>query len=378
MTKVFYIDPQSGGNLEEYDRGVLGGMEGAETVLLGSTRWKGSAPEGTDMRLVFSYHEYRDPLRKGISYIRSLWRVVRMVRRERPQVVHIQWLRLWYADWIFLRFLQRRGIKVVHTAHNLLPHNSGLRHFKHFSRYYHAVNHIIVHSPTTKREMMEAFGVEESKISVIHHGILDFHADEAAVSRRMEEIRRELRLGEGELVFSALGAQSAYKGIDTLISVWANTPGLRDNNHLRLLFVGRNSDIDYTPVRQLHNVFIRDEAVSEADFLAYVRLSDVSLLPYKAISQSGVLFTSLSNGVPVLVSHVGGLPDVLDYGKVGWDIGHPSFENLQRALLDIVSCPGRVAEVKANKVEFRKVNEAFSWPGISKATEALYNTLANR
>ena len=46
--------------------------------------------------------------------------------------------------------------------------------------------------------------------------------------------------------------------------------------------------------------------------------SDVLLLPYKEISQSGVLLSGLKYKKTFIVSNVGGLTQPFNLGKVGW------------------------------------------------------------
>ena len=75
----------------------------------------------------------------------------------------------------------------------------------------------------------------------------------------------------------------------------------------------------------------------------------MTLLPYRRISQSGVLFTALQLGVPVLVSDVGGLTDPLRYGAVGWSIGEPSVQSLSDAMVYLAEHPTELSNCRKNR-----------------------------
>src|SRR5215208_4761751 len=54
--------------------------------------------------------------------------------------------------------------------------------------------------------------------------------------------------------------------------------------------------------------------VPEAQVPAWFRRADLVVLPYREIDQSGVLFTALAFGKPLLLSSVGGFPEIAETG----------------------------------------------------------------
>lgn len=142
-------------------------------------------------------------------------------------------------DLMFIRCLRALGIKVIYTAHNILPHDSGDKHIGIFTKIYHEVNRIIVHSQRTREEMMSMFRVKTEKISVIPHGILEMDDETEGIPERAEELEEELGLGD-KLVFASMGLQSQYKGVDNIVRVWSENKHFRDNPECHLLLIGRN------------------------------------------------------------------------------------------------------------------------------------------
>lgn len=374
MIDVVYIDPQSYNNLSLYDKGVLCKMPKGKVIFIGSSLWDCEQLENVMSFLWFKYNSYTRAIPKLISYSCSLRKIAHFIRNEHPKIVHIQWARFLPLDIPFLKFLRSNKIKIVYTAHNVLPHDSGMKYKKGFGKYYNLVDHIIVHSQITKKELMEIFNLSDKKISVIPHGMINIEEDEVKVKDKIAELKIKYNLGN-KLIFSSVGLQTYYKGVDNIVNIWATNPCFANNSDCHLMLIGKNDGIDVSSLTNLSNVTIVDERISNIDFLSFIRLSDVILLPYRKISQSGVLFSALANNVPIIVSEVGGLPDPLKIGHVGWNIGEPTKENLENTMMGIKANPNILSEVSSNTIEFDKVKKHYDWSRISNLTLDLYNML---
>lgn len=376
MSDIVFIDPQSYNNLSLYDKGVLSELPQGMATFIGSTLWNCEPLDNAEMKLWFRYNSCKNPVSKLLSYLMTLLKIARLVKKQKPKIVHIQWTRVMALDKIFAKYLQSKGIKVVHTAHNILPHNSGDKYKTQFGEYYRLVDHIVVHSEMTKKEMIELFDLPSEKISVIPHGIIDIEADYTKMASRVEELRNQYGL-KGKLIFASIGAQSQYKGVDTIIDVWTSNPKFANNPHCHLMLIGKNEGVDVSRLHGLSNVTIVDERLSNLDFISFLKLSDVVLLPYRKISQSGVLFSALANDVPVIVSEVGGLTEPLKIANVGWNIGEPTKDNLEREMSQLLDNPDEIEKVKSNKQEFQKIQNFYNWPRISEMTFRLYSEMTN-
>ncbi len=323
---------------------------------------------------VFSYSDKRS-LMKGLSYALSMAKVAWSVLRRRPEVVHIQWFRAYRVDSLFLRFLRWVGTRVVFTAHNVVPHNAEKSDVCHYAWYYRHVDAIIVHTERSREELCEQFGMDQRKIAVVPHGLLPSSADPGEVERRANELREQLH-SEGKIVFACMGYQNYYKGIDIVSDVWRGNEELCDNENCMLLVVGKVQNADLSRLGECRNVVIVDGVVSDVDFDAYLSVASVALLPYRRISQSGVLLTCLERGVPVVVADEGGLTDPLRYANVGWNIGQASQETLSQAMLSLVKEPQKIATVANNREAFKHLRDIYSLERISAETVKLYSALA--
>lgn len=372
MVKILYIDPQSYNNLEKYDYGVLSSIKDFDIYFFGSVLWKGAKIPNAHMNLWFNYNLKSNPINKAFSYAKTIFKIVKYINKIKPQIVHIQWLRLWIVDLTFVKYLKSRGIIIVFTAHNILPHDTGNKHFNQFKKFYSIVDSIIVHSEKTKSELCDRFNINDNKVSVIPHGIINLCCDEKLVLDNMISFSKKYQL-KGKKIFSSLGLQSKYKGIDVLIDVWSKSKEFKDNDDVRLILAGINKGIDYSPVKNIKNVILMDWKLTDEEFISLTRLSNIILLPYREISQSGVLFTAISNNVPVLVSNAGGLSEPLKIGNIGINIGDLTFNHLYESLLNILD--DEILISFNNVTSFEKVKKFYSWNTISLKTQNLYKTL---
>lgn len=374
MADVVYIDPQSYNNLSLYDKGVLCQMPAGKVAFIGSSLWDCEPLQSVKSVLWFKYNSHTSSIRKLLSYTSSILRIALLINKENPKMVHIQWAKFLKLDILFAKYLKSKNIKVVHTAHNVLPHNSGLKYKKIYGKYYNLADKIIVHSEATKEELIDTFNLDGKKISVIPHGMINIEVDNKNVDQRVSELKNHYNLSN-KLIFSSVGLQTYYKGVDNIVKIWTENPQFRNNPDCHLMLIGKIDGIDISELSKLKNVTIVNEHICNTDFLSFIKMSSVILLPYRKISQSGVLFSALANNVPVLVSDVGGLPEPLKIGDVGWNIGNPTKENLQNAMIQIKSNPHILNKIASSCKEFDKVKKYYDWERISKLTLDLYDTL---
>lgn len=372
--QVFYIDPQSYNNLSIYDTSLMDELCDCDIHYYHNVKYQCEPLGGVHYHPVFSYSD-KHGVGKAVSYCASILRIAFDVVRYRPKVAHIQWFRVFYIDSILVLLMRLIGVRVVHTAHNVLPHNPAPSDRKHYAWFYRHVDSVIVHTQRSKDQLVSEFGISEQKVHVIPHGMLPSSVDNDAVEKRMVELREKMHL-DGKLVFASMGYQNYYKGIDIISDVWMGNESLAGNPACQLLVVGKVENADVSLLKACPNVLVMDEMVSDIDFDAFLRLADVALLPYRNISQSGVLLTALQRGVPVVVSDVGGLTEPLRYGEVGWNIGEPNVENLEKTMMKMVSNPEGVTSRRKDVMAFDCVREMFSWSKIGKMTSVLYKSLS--
>jgi glycosyltransferase involved in cell wall biosynthesis len=108
------------------------------------------------------------------------------------------------------------------------------------------------------------------------------------------------------------------------------------------------------------------------DVSRYVAAADVMVLPYRAVSQSGVLYLALAMGLPVVATRVGALAEVLEDGGNALIVPPDSAAELAAALIRLLGDPGLRARLAMGG---RRLAEQHSWPAIAAATERVFKSL---
>jgi glycosyltransferase involved in cell wall biosynthesis len=174
-----------------------------------------------------------------------------------------------------------------------------------------AVDRIVVHTERERADFIEAFGVEESRVTLSAHGA-NFRRHTASDRK---EARRSFGLAEDTTVFLAIGFVQPHKGFDRAVRAFA---GLAEHD-CRLDIVGSPRLTDptvaayveelrtlasNTPGVHLHLDFVSDEM-----FDRWLLASDVVVLPYRWVWSSGVLERAALYDRPIIATSVGGLAE---------------------------------------------------------------------
>lgn len=372
LKTLVYVDPQSGGSLAMYDYSLLKGMENNQITFCCSTLY--DAPIDTKVRYIpiFTYNRKKHIL-KFISYITSLIRLVAILRKSRPDTLHIQWWRVWLLDYLFLILYKKFVGQVVFTAHNLMPHNSKPSMKKKCIKYYNKIDKIIVHEKNAKIELVNSFGIKEDKIFIIPHGTLKLKVDNEHVNQLVAYIKNKYNL-ENKIVIGSMGTQGPYKGSDLIRDAYKQSEKLINNKNIVLLIAGRgnifNESID---VSEYQNLIVNNKFMTEDEFEAYMQIVDVLLLPYRKISQSGVLLTAIEKEIPFAVTPIGGLIEPFSIAQVGWTIKDASIESVQLFMEYVSENISEIIKIKNDTDSWCRIKKYYDWTNISAKTENVYD-----
>ena len=166
---------------------------------------------------------------------------------------------------------------------------------------------VVVHSEHGARRLQADFGVPAERLRVIPHGAFDY------LTRQVNEVPLPDELREVSApVILAFGLIRPYKGTDVLLEAFRGIEGAE------LWVVG----MPRMPMEELRELAHRapgkvrfvDRFIADAEIPAFMRRADLVVLPYRNIEQSGVLYTALAFGRPLVLSAVGGFPEVAERG----------------------------------------------------------------
>src|SRR3954447_14379152 len=276
--------------------------------------------------------------------------MLRLRRRASAfDVVHFQWLAVQQLDG---RLLPRDRPGVL-TAHDVLPREQRSRGQRRAQRrLYERVDGVVVHSEHGRARLAE-MGVEAH---VIPHGAFTHLTELAPAPLPLPD--------PGVPVVLFFGLLRPYKGLDVLLDAWRVIDGAE-------LWIAGNPRMDISPLQASAPPGVRwlPRFVSDAEAAALFRRADAAVLPYRQIDQSGVLFTALAFGTPLVLSDAGGFPEV----KPAVHVAAGDADALRSALRRLIADTAERERLRTAALD--AAASTYSWRAIAERHLALYARL---
>lgn len=150
------------------------------------------------------------------------------------------------------------------------------------------------------------------------------------------DARKKLGIEENKKVLLFFGYIRPYKGLMNLIEAMSII--LKENDDYFLLIVGEfyeSKEKYFEKIKEFgitKNVLVVDEFVPNEEVGIYYSAADLVVLPYNSATQSGILNIAYGFRKPVVVTKVGGLPELVDDGKTGFIVEPQNPEALAQGI----------------------------------------------
>lgn len=370
--RVHVVDPSA--YTPPYDHALCAALaaQGQEVELYTSRFAHGSvpAPEGYSRHELFYRRAARVRPPRARRALKLAEHVPDMLRYRRlaqaAEIVHFQWLPVQHLD---ARLLPRARTHagaatrpaLVLTAHDILPREARAGQRAAQRRLYAHFDAIVVHSRHGRERLVGELGVAAQRVHVIPHGafahlVPDGPAEEAVLAAE-----------PGVPVVLCFGLMRPYKGIELLLEAWQGVQGAE------LWVVGApRMDISALRARAPAGVRFVTRFIDDAELPAYFCRADLVVLPYREADQSGVLSTALAFARPLLLSDVGGFPEIALTGAArtfpSGDAGA-----LRSALRELLA--DDTARAAMRDAARAAASGAYSWQSVARQTIALYEQL---
>jgi glycosyltransferase involved in cell wall biosynthesis len=286
------------------------------------------------------------------------------------KIVHFQEMTLWSA-YGHIRRLQRAGIRVFYTVHNVRWHE-----YPRFlppavaerirRRYLRACDGLMVHSDALKQALSQMLGEGHPPIYVTPHGAWSASSQEAPV----RDVSSQLAL-KRLLFFGIIGH---YKGVHVLLDAMKLLP-----DDFTLTIAGRPNSASYH--EQLREqiagfppgrVEFIDRFVADEEIPGLFAKSSLLVLPYVNFNaQSGVLHDALAWGLPVVGTDVGAIGTSIREWRIGEVVTPDNAEQLAAGILRMFE-PDRYT---AAMTGIERARQELSWDRTAEATIAGYKAV---
>lgn len=233
------------------------------------------------------------------------------------------------------RMVKKNGkTKVISILDNIIPHEKRFGDFFLAKYFANSVDGFIAMSESVLEDLKK-FDTEKPR-AFSPHPLFDNFGEAITKTEAYEKLG--LAINEEHILF--FGFIRDYKGLDLLLHAMADE---RIRNLNMKLIIAGEFYTDGKPYADLiQQLGIRDKLILKTDFIPdnevrnYFCAADMVVQPYKHATQSGVTQICYHFDRPMLVTNVGGLPEIVPNGKVGYVV-EPNPTAIADALVDFYS-----------------------------------------
>jgi glycosyltransferase involved in cell wall biosynthesis len=269
-------------------------------------------------------------------------RFLSLLRRDRPDLVHIQDP---YANILGLLARYVLGIPVITTRHVLADTTAtGRDHVRaailNGSARLAAARVIAVAGPIAVL-YAEQSGISTDRVSVVHNGI----AEPRSIAAEREAIRARLGWDQHEKVILMVAVMRDGKGHEDLLEA---LPSIREAvDGARIIFAGDGplrASLETIAKPYGDDVCFLGERNDVAELMA---AADLLALPSYSEALPTVLLEAAAAGLPAVASAVGGVSEIIENGQSGYFVPPGDRHSLAEAIIDILANPALSARMGA-------------------------------
>jgi glycosyltransferase involved in cell wall biosynthesis len=267
----------------------------------------------------------------------------------------------WIPFFIPAFWVIRKGLKTTKTAilvHNFQSHEKWFLGNLLRRRFFRSANILISLSDFVNAQLRTAF--PDKQITAGFHPVYD----DLNQNRYTQETAKEKLQVADKKVLLFFGYIKAYKGVDTLISAFHLLP---KNQDYHLFIVGEvyGDEKEYLELIKKYNlekqITFLNKFVTEPEIELFFKAADALVLPYQQASQSGVLQIATLFDLGVVVTPVGGLPELVNQFQLGIVSETTSAEAIAKALEEFFSLDKKMIHEGCDKVR-----DKYSWRSLAE------------
>lgn len=283
-------------------------------------------------------------------------KVAGRIKKQKPELIILQWWHPYFAPcfWSICKLLRRE--KILFVCHNVFPHERFPLDRLLTKWTLGCGRYFITQSKMDARDLLSV--KHDAVYRVTPHPTYGMFCRQGM---SMQKAREQLQIDQGQRVLLFFGFVRKYKGLQYLLEAMKL---LKERDFkVQLWVVGDFGEDKDEYVEQIRAFEIGDQVqmvqgyVPDDEVEKYFAASDLVVLPYLSATQSGIVQIAFGFEKPVLVTEVGGLPDVVTNGKTGYVVEPRSAEMIAEAIMDYYINNRREAFVS----QIEKEKDRFSW-----------------
>ena len=366
----------SHGGCNYYDYGLMNGLGklGCKVTLYTSSELKFDISDNKNLCVKLFYegiYSGKNKIKRFCKYLWGTYKSLQDSKKRGAQVVHFQIYAITILEILVLWLIKRFRFPVVVTVHDVESFNKenskrGIRFF------YNNVDRIIVHNRISYETLASCLKDYDngdeilSRCSVIHHGSYIGQLPEK-IDKRIA--KQKFSIESDCFTFLFFGQIKRVKGLDVLMEAFSKLVKSCDKK-VKLIIAGKVWKDDF----EIYEKIIKENNLSEylildikyiddAEIVSYYSAADCIVLPYKKIFQSGVLLMAQSYQVPVIVSDLQGMTEIVTDGKNGFVFQTENSDSLCQKMKQVMEFRNN-QELLQNA--YQKLQTEYNWDDIAR------------
>ena len=308
-----------------------------------------------------------NPIKRKLSSVNPIsWlNTARYINSQQPDLVITRYWIPFMGPCLgtVIRLLNKK-IKVICLLDNVIPHEKRIGD-RLFTKYF--VKPIQNYIAMSQSVMDDLYSFKAEATCVLNpHPVFDNFGEKLDQAKS----KAELNLPNENDYVLFFGFIRKYKGLNLAINAFAEWKERLPNK--KLLIAGEfYGDAEfYTSLAE--GLGIKDDIIWHTDFIPdskvkyYFSACDVVLQPYYTATQSGVTQIAYQFEVPMIVTKVGGLPELVDHDKTGYLVDQDP-KDIANHVVEFYA-KGRAAFDE----DMKKAKEQFSWKNLVNNFFKLY------
>ncbi|MBQ9187655.1 MAG: glycosyltransferase family 4 protein [Prevotella sp.] len=291
----------------------------------------------------------------SLANLMAVFRLVRFLQHKSIDIIHLTWPPRYGVFWLYR--LHRR---MILTMHDPLPHSSQTGHLNLLHRWMaiKLIPRFILLNEVQRNEFISRYRLQPSQVLSSHLSIYTHLIDTPTVLPKAKDY----------VLF--IGSINTHKGVDVLCQAMQQV----HNTYPQLKLVVAGSGRIYFDIQpyinagflELHNRYLND-----SELKGFIEQSLFVVCPYIDATQSGVVMSAFALAKPVIVTCVGGLPEMVEEGRHGLLVPPKDPEALAKAI--IILTDKRKAEAMQHYIRADFHSGERSWESIAEGIIAIYH-----
>lgn len=264
------------------------------------------------------------------NILKRCWQVIRIIRKERPDIIHYHFGFIVYFLFLFVRIFFPKSKQIL-TQHCEYLYSSQIMNF--ITRFcYKSLDLVISVSEGVKEKLVYKIG--NSKRFVVSY---------LGVSRGKIyniNLKTDLNIPNKTLVLTAIGFDVDVKGFDIIAKSVKRIKEEMRYPQFKIVIIGLNESENMKFQNIINELGVADFFISVGirnDIDDFLYFTDVYLQPSRTEAISLSIMEALMFGIPIIGSKVGGIPEVCINRYNGLLVEPENFYQLADAILEMLT-----------------------------------------